>query len=118
MNKNLIYSFLGVTITLYTFVLFGCISSQPAPEQKIVENAALQLANAQTQQYVTTEFSITNQFTKELNNETVFIYETVFRIKDIETGEVLGGEFTQTPDGIINSTFGLVKRGKKWYPMR
>lgn len=118
MNKNFITSFLGVTIMLYAFILFGCSSSLSAPEQKIVENAALQLANAQSPRYAATEFSITNQFNKELNNETVFIYETVFKIKDTETGEVLGGEFTQTPDGIINSTFGLVKRGNKWYPIR
>ncbi len=118
MNKNFISSFLWVTIALNTFILSGCGSSQSAPEQNIIEHTALQLANAPTPLYAVTEFRITNQFTKELNNETVFIYETVFKMKDTRTGKVVGGEATQTPDGIINSTFGLVKRGNKWYPMR
>jgi hypothetical protein len=118
MHKNLINSFFRITIVLQVLVLLGCSSSSSAPDQKTVENAALQLANTAPPRYATTEFRITNQFTQELNNETIFIYETVFKIKDTETGKVLGGEYIQTPDGVINSTFGLVKRGNKWYPKR
>lgn len=119
MLRNFQKSTLLVAILLLqVLALFGCSSSASAPEQEIIENAALQLANALPPRYATTEFKITNHFIKEIDNETVFVYETVFKVKDTETGEVLDGSYTQTPDGIINSTFGLVKRGEKWYPMR
>lgn len=112
-----------ILITILQFLLVGCNSSKP--DQDTIEKAAVNLFNpipaeysTLKQPYVTNDFKITNKFTKNVNNETYFIYETEFKLKEKETGNIVDASQTQTDDGLVRLTFGLVKRGDKWYPIR
>jgi hypothetical protein len=100
-------------------VLFACNSASSAPEQQMVETTALQLANAAPPRYATAEFKITNHYVKEIDKEKVFVYETQFKIKNTETDKVYGPvDMGIGIEPLFYSTFGLVKRGEKWYPMQ
>jgi len=104
---------------LQTVMLFACSPTTSAPEQKIVEATALQLANAAPPRLTTADFKITNRYVKEIDGEKVFVFETQFKIKDTETNVVYGPvDMGIGVEPLFYSTFGLVKRGEKWYPMQ
>lgn len=104
---------------LQTVMLFACSPTTSAPDQKIVEATALQLANAAPPRLTSADFKITNRYVKEIDGEKVFVFETQFKIKDTETNVVYGpADMGIGVEPLFYSAFGLVKRGEKWYPMQ
>ena len=112
------YYFATGIITLQLFLLFNCGSSERKPDEELIKNTALSLSNVAPPRFEALNFEISNEFIKVINDETYYVYETVFKVKDTVNGNVLDGAVTQTPDGIFYRTFALVKRGKKWYPIQ
>lgn len=53
-------------------------------------------------------YEITNSYTREIENEKVFYYDYSIKVKNSMF----------VPNGGINGTLTLVKRGEKWYMLR
>lgn len=53
-------------------------------------------------------YEITNSYTREIENEKVFYYD--YSVKVNKNAFV--------PNGLVNGTLSLVKRGEKWYMLR
>lgn len=102
-----------VIVLIMALSLFTGGGSNDEPSKMIIKEIAAKAGgpywpNNEAYPYSVINFKITNQFTKTINGETIYVYETNFKLKIDESGKNFS-------DQILHSTFGITKRGKKWY---
>ncbi len=94
---------------------FGCSLFSSGPDEKTIQNALFRGYNLSSEEWTMTDFKITNKYTKELNKETVYVYETKFKLKSTTSGKFYQDAYK---DEVMIGTIGLVKRGNSWYLMK
>lgn len=101
-----------IVFVIITFAM-GCSLFSSEPDENTIQNGFVQCFGKSPNEWTVADFKVTNKFKKEIDKETVYIYEAQFKIKQISSGYTV-------PEGNqhISLACGLVKRGNSWYAMR
>lgn len=97
-----------VTLLFVITLTMGCSMFSSGPDDETIKSSFYQSQELLTKDWEIIDYKITNRYKKEIDKETVYVYETEFRLKNRTTGQFLSEQNNRF-------TFGLIKRGNSWY---
>jgi len=108
---------------LFIVMLSACGSSTPSED--VVKDSvakmmtvAIHCPECPLEVVILDDYEITNSYTKEVNNETAYLFEFKLNLKVMgwDGSKVLKDEINNY--GPMTGTVALVKRGNKWYSIK